>query len=242
MREDGNLPGVCLPLDGGGHSVRVVTEQGLAAAISQVLDPDIAPTVGRLQAFAAVVEALHAVGPAGSARTVLPMRYGCLLPTEGRVVALLRERGPEFAAALDGVEGCAEMSVRAILDEDPIAAASPRARCDPPDASEGEAYLVSRKACYARQTLSAQTAAALGERAVAVFRGLFVRYVSEYSPHPSRPYRVPILSLHFLVRRSHVESFRRVFQVLERSESAKMLLSGPWPPYNFVQPGKGAFP
>ena len=45
-----------------------------------------------------------------------------------------------------------------------------------------------------------------------------------------------ILSLHFLVPRRSVESFRRTFQEISRKEGMKMLLSGPWPPYNFVVP------
>jgi len=237
MREDGNLPGVCLPLDADGHAVRVVTEQGLAAAISEVPDPVPSASLGQLQAFVAVVENLHAM------RTVLPMRYGCVLPTEGRVAALLRERGPEFADALDAVEGCAEMSVRAILDEDSAGHAN-REIGVPGIQPPWKAYLASRQACYASQTLSVKTAAALGERAAAVFRGLFVRYVSQYSlpsacqsgDWRSRNPQTAVLCLHFLVRRSRIESFRSVFQALDRGESAKMLLSGPWPPYNFVQP------
>jgi hypothetical protein len=235
LRGDGQTHG-SLPLAGSQESVCLVTEQGLAAAVSQVLDSDVRPTVRRLRTFAAVIEGLHEM------HTVLPMRYGCLLPTRAQVVALLRERGPEFADALDGVEGCTEMSIRAILDEKRIATSSPPAPFDLPDVSVGKAYLAARKANYARQTLSAQAATAIVERAAAVLRGLFVRYVSEYSPFPSAPYDVPMLSLHFLVRRAHIESFRRVFRMLEFSESAKMLLSGPWPPYNFVQVEKGQFP
>jgi hypothetical protein len=102
--------------------------------------------VRRLRTFAGVVEALH------ETRTVLPMRYGCLLPTEARVVALLRERAPQFVAALDGVEVCAEMSIRAILDEKRIAALRALAPFDPPEVSGGTAYLAARKAYYARQT------------------------------------------------------------------------------------------
>ena len=45
-----------------------------------------------------------------------------------------------------------------------------------------------------------------------------------------------ILSLNFLVPRRSVESFRRTFQEISRKEGMKMLLSGPWPPYNFVLP------
>ena len=238
--------------------VCVVTQAGLAAAISHVPDSDVAPTVPRLRAFAAVVEALHDVC------TVLPMRYGCVLPTEERVLALLKERGPEFMDALNGVEGCVEMSIRAIFDtvcqtttncEDHVApptrarkaSARAHARFEPPDVSTGKAYLAARQAYYARQALSAQAAKAIAERAAALLRGLFVRHASEYSPFPVAPYNVPTLSLHYLVRRDRVEPFRARAETLRAQEclghsvsvsppagAPKMLLSGPWPPYNFT--------
>jgi hypothetical protein len=40
--------------------------------------------------------------------------------------------------------------------------------------------------------------------------------------------------LFFLVPRPAVDSFRLAFRQLTKSESARLLLSGPWPPYNFV--------
>ena len=43
-----------------------------------------------------------------------------------------------------------------------------------------------------------------------------------------------LLSLFFLVRRENVERFREAFGQLQQETSAKMLLTGPWPPYNFV--------
>jgi hypothetical protein len=36
------------------------------------------------------------------------------------------------------------------------------------------------------------------------------------------------------VPRASVESFRRAARHLRPKESVKLLLSGPWPPYNFV--------
>ena len=49
--------------------------------------------------------------------------------------------------------------------------------------------------------------------------------------------RLPLLSLYFLVDRAVVESFRQAFRRLSEAESARLLLSGPWPPYNFVTSG-----
>lgn len=56
------------------------------------------------------------------------------------------------------------------------------------------------------------------------------------------PTNVPLPSLYFLIRRRDVASFRQAFRKIRARESASLLLSGPWPPYNFVErtmSGKG---
>jgi hypothetical protein len=60
--------------------------------------------------------------------------------------------------------------------------------------------------------------------------GSFVRHKVEF---PSSG-RSRLLSLYFLVPRDSVGCFRRAARGLHRNESVKLLLSGPWPPYNFV--------
>jgi len=125
-----------LPAGVDGGAVRMLAEQGLAAAVSAVPEREesatvgsrpvatagtslagqasrgtFAPTIPRAMAFARVVEALHAAG------TVLPMRYGCLLDAPDEVMELLRRRRGEFLASLDRLEGCAEMGIRVLLPE-----------------------------------------------------------------------------------------------------------------------------
>ena len=48
------------------------------------------------------------------------------------------------------------------------------------------------------------------------------------------------LSLYFLVPRKFIDPFRQVFRDIESRWNIRMLLSGPWPPFNFVchSPGK----
>ena len=74
------------------------------------------------------------------------------------------------------------------------------------------------------------------ERCRAQFAGLFVKCTTE-APSP----RLPLLSLYFLVPRPAVTSFRQAFRQLTETESARLLLSGPWPPYNFVTSGPSSW-
>jgi hypothetical protein len=41
-----------------------------------------------------------------------------------------------------------------------------------------------------------------------------------------------LLSFYFLVPRDAVKHFRQVFLNISQDSAAKLLLSGPWPPYN----------
>jgi len=46
-----------------------------------------------------------------------------------------------------------------------------------------------------------------------------------------------ILSLYFLTPESKVNHFRETFGQVAESKGVHALLSGPWPPYNFVTHG-----
>jgi hypothetical protein len=59
--------------------------------------------------------------------------------------------------------------------------------------------------------------------------GLFVRRKVELSFREE-----PLLSLYFLVPRTSVESFREATRQCLKDGLTKLLVSGPWPPYNFV--------
>jgi hypothetical protein len=102
----------------------------------------------------------------------------------------------------------------------------------------GGAYLAARKAHYAQQEKFNKQAKEVIEQYCAAFSGLFVKCETEFPSvfNPQSAIRNPVLSLYFLVQREHVERFQQVFREIKVQESPKLLLSGPWPPYNFVQP------
>jgi hypothetical protein len=95
-------------------------------------------------------------------------------------------------------------------------------------------YLTARKAHYASQDRWTTEYRQAAERCREQFTGLYVKCKTE-APSP----RLPLLSLYFLVPGPAVESFRRAFRRLTETEPARLLLSGPWPPYNFVTAGPG---
>jgi hypothetical protein len=169
-------------------------------------------------AYARVVEALHRV------ETVLPLRYGGMLDTARQARELLCARRAELLASLAKVEGCVEMGLRILLGEPtrPAEAA--------PVPSTARAYLASRRALYADRDGARADSGELIGRIQEALEGLFVQSRLEQSPAGDRR----VLSLYFLVRREREAEFRKAFQGLHGKCSARLLLSGPWPPYNFA--------
>jgi hypothetical protein len=195
---------------------------GLAAACSVVSDACARPDVSRATAYAWVVAALHKVA------TVIPFRYGNCLDASEQVLDLLRLHGAEFLRSLDEVEGCDEMGLRILLGDRPGLACAPAAGAAP--AGNGREYLEGRRARYAAEQCDEEAAARAAAEARGALEGLALKCCQERSG----PAEGRLLSLFFLVRRENIERFREAFRQLQQRTSAKMLLSGLWPPYNFV--------
>jgi hypothetical protein len=237
-------PGPALPqaLKGvGDQPVYQVGPGRLRAAVSRMAPADLAPDLAKVRAYGQVVGTFHRHG------TVIPLRYGCILDQEPQVIQWLEERQSHYESLLQELDGCVEMGLRVLLPAVALAplalaAAAGREVSGPepgapplPPPRPGQAYLTARKAHYAHQdrwTAEYRRAAA---RYLDQFAGLAVKSKIE-SPTP----RLPLLSLYFLVPRGQLASFRQAFRPCSRTEPARLLLSGPWPPYNFVdQPLRG---
>ena len=215
----------------GDHPVYRITHRRLSAAVSRIGPTDLAPDLTRVRAYERVVNSYHRQG------TVIPLRYGCVVSQETRVIELLDEYNPQYESLLQELEGCVEMGLRVLLPTaSPGIPAGPREIAGPPPLAPpapperlGLAYLTARKAHYAHQDRWTEEYRQVSDRCLAQLAGLFVKYKTEA---PSS--RLPLLSLYFLIPRRAVETFRRAFRQLTETESARLLLSGPWPPYNFV--------
>jgi len=233
-------PKLAGPLSGvAGRPVYQVADRRLRAAVSRINRADLTPDLPRVRAYERVVSSYHRRG------TVVPMRYGCVVEQESQVIERLSRQGAHYEALLQELDGCVEMGLRVLLPSGPWAAVIPggpevsrevAGPCPPDPAAAadrlGLTYLTARKAHYASQDRWTKEYRQAADRCQAQFTGLFVKCQTE-GPSP----RLPLLSLYFLVPRPAVESFRQAFRQLTETESARLLLSGPWPPYNFVTAG-----
>ena len=226
-------PGLEPPAGVAGRPVVAVNHLDLGAAVSELAEPEAAADVPSLVAHEQVVEFFF------RHRTVIPLRYGAMVGERREVTALLETHQAEYRALLQALDGFAEMGIQLLIDGAPSGvktgstADSPAqlASAQPPGAS----YLLAKKLSYRSADRMAERESELAEALCASLAGLFRRRKVE---RPSATGE-GLLSLYFLVPRSAVEEFRQASRQGLKNHRFKLLLSGPWPPYNFVDGSDG---
>ena len=216
------------PTGVGGQRVFTVNHQGLDAVLSKLAEPDSPRDTSELLVYETVVESFY------RHLTVIPMRYGCRVESPWEAVSLLRKNHDAYGALLHELEDLGEMGVHVLLDTSADGRESNarpvRARSLPLDWDTGAAYLAEKRQRYLGLDRAGLQQRQLVEELCGSLSGSFVRHKVEL-PSSSRG---RLLSLYFLVPRDSVESFRQAARHHHANESVKLLLSGPWPPYNFV--------
>jgi hypothetical protein len=209
-----------------GKPVCFVEAHGLCAAVSELEAEEGAPPVAELLAYAEVVEALH------RSQAVVPMRYGSFLDGIPAIRDLLRARYRQYETLLAELDGHVEMGIRIFLPERECENISPEATGIPDEklAVNGRAYLALRKLHYQREEETFQDRQAYIDRYMQAFTGLYARHRTETDTKNG----AVILSLYFLAPESAICRFRKNFEDIIAKENDEVILSGPWPPYNFV--------
>jgi hypothetical protein len=218
----------------GGESVRLLTEAGLAAAVSA------APADSRarrrdLAAHQSVLAELGAHGP------VLPMRFAVLAGDEAALRDHMRRRRAHIQEQFDTVRDCVEMNVRGEPAPDCL---TELVRGDP---------ALCALARTARDRPGYETSLRLGE-AVAKAAGTEARraareVLSRLAPLARRTAQGTVdgslvLSTSFLLPAAGEKKFRAVLAGQVRRHAGRLSLSvtGPLPCYSFVDPGTAAAP
>lgn len=223
----GPLPAALeIPNGVGGYRIFTSNYGGLGAALSKLTDTAPPADAASHQAYERVVESFY------RHLTVIPMRYGCRVECPYDAVFMLRENQDAYRALLRELDGFAEVGIQVLL-EGPGAGAETNRAGFLPDWLPLRSRLSAAAGPDAKQ-LGAQQAAtnqnALVENLCDSLHGSFVRHKVEFpSSRKSR-----LLSLHFLVPRNSVETFRHAARHLPANPSFQLHLSGPWPPYSFV--------
>jgi len=200
-----------------GPGAYVLAIRGLAAVVSLVEGTNSAPGVSSLLAYEKVVETFHA------RQTVIPLRYGCLMESESAIIRLLEEHRQEYEALLGRLCGMSEMGIRVLCPARP----EPLPGCSMPP---GAAYLASLRSRYGREGCLAPEEAQLADWIAGPLTGCYAEERREIAPTGQGR----LLSQYFLTPQSSVEAFRNRVRHVRPPGGARLLLSGPWPPYNFA--------
>jgi len=234
-----------------GQPVFLLSNDGLSATVSKIQHPHISYNISRLLAYKQVIEAFHN-DPAVTG--IIPMRYGCLFKERSQVIQTLKKCRVKYISLLKELEGCVEMGIRILISDRRMRNAeyesqklrTPQSALrNPQSVAPGKAYLSARKANYAQEEKFNKQVEQVIERCRALFSGLFVKWKTEVPSianfqfsirNPQSAIHNPFPSIYFLIPRESIAAFRRAFRQLSKNETARLLLSGPWPPYNFAQP------
>jgi Gas vesicle synthesis protein GvpL/GvpF len=195
----------------------VVAAHGLAAVVSRVEETSSAPGVSFVLAFERAVEAIHA------RQAVIPLRYGCVMESESAIIRLLEDHRQEYAALLGRLRGMTEMGIRVLCPARP--GSVPGSPLSP-----GAAYLASLRNRYSSGDSLAPEEAQLADQIAGLLSGCYTEQRREISPADQGR----LVSLYFLTPKTDVERFRNKARQICPPGGTKLMLSGPWPPYNFV--------
>lgn len=162
------------------------------------------------------------------ARPIVPVRFNTLFRTEEGILALLDERAQAFRSALERVAGKVEMGLR-VLWEPPGGVGAPVPQ-ETPNGGPGTEYL-NRRLREAQRRAGLRAA---GERLIREVQALFHPLAVE-SWLQRLPTNRLLFSGAYLVERDRVDAFtERVAEAQEEFPRLSLLLTGPWPPYHFV--------
>jgi len=204
-----------------GAPVFVVPHSEIAAMVSLTDQHKIDPAPESVWQHEQLVEALMA------RHTVLPARFGTIMPDYAALEAELAGRYAGFAADIDRLRGRVEVSVRVMWDENvetTPAAAGP---------AGGRAYLLMRFEEEKRKQQHRAKAQALAGELHAILAEDTAGNVFRVMATPRL-----VLTAAYLIERDRLPEFQcRVNRLAARHPELRIASTGPWPAYNFVTAG-----
>ena len=180
--------------------------------------------------------------------TIVPLRLCTIFDDEDGVRAMLDGSGAELSAGLDALAGREEWTVKLLVDREALDGA---ARAQAPEgevdaaAGSGAGYMLRRRRDREVRELAGRLAAGLAEEAHVHIRAAAADSVvgRPQNPELSGHEGEMLLNAAYLVERERVDRLRELVAELQerhRELGARLELSGPLPPYNFVTQGAPA--
>jgi hypothetical protein len=173
--------------------------------------------------------------------TVLPIRFGTIFPDRDRVIANADEHYADFCCNLDRLRAKVEFGLRVLWPGEAIRQEIERAgsvRSVPGQPGTAARQFLEAKLVQYRLD---QVFATRAEQAIAEIDRAFHHIAAEKECERLKTPNL-LLSACYLVEQARIGDFHQAYERLRRGRpDFRYLLSGPWPPYNFVvMPPQGA--
>ena len=167
--------------------------------------------------------------------TVLPMRYLTLFSGKEQVLLMTKDYYDDFIENLDRLREKIEFGVKTIWPGDLIRERITTAHRKSDNlplvaSSSGKSFMKEKFENYKIDKEFEEEA----DRCIAIVDGFFNRFIAEKRLEKLKTDNL-LLSASYLVDKEKRDDFKKAFEELRGSGGdLKYLLSGPWPPYNFI--------
>ncbi len=167
--------------------------------------------------------------------TVLPMRYLTLFSGKEQVLLMTKDYYDDFIENLDRLREKIEFGVKTIWPGDLIRERITTAHRKSDNlplvaSSSGKSFMNEKFENYKIDKEFEEEA----DRCIAIVDGFFSKFTSEKRLEKLKTDNL-LLSASYLVDKEKRDDFKKAFEELRGSGGdLKYLLSGPWPPYNFI--------
>ncbi len=160
--------------------------------------------------------------------TVLPFRFGTTFADDDALRRSVRSNQRHFTANVERLRGKAEMHLKVVVDDT-------AAGCIHRDMTVGQQYLSSLRESATRQRERQSKARALSLQ----MHRMFLPIAEEITCKRMESGKM-LLDIAHLIDHKTVERYQNKYSsATQELKECRMQLSGPWPPYHFVQRGNG---
>lgn len=187
-------------------ALSILVVENVAAVYIEVAE--LSNEIAVLTHFSNVIETLH------RRLTIVPFRYGSIFASRAELQIWLSAENEVLSRKLAEIEDLTEMSVRVLLEKNQNA---------PIQSESGRDYLLARAAQISGR-----------QKQIEELTAILMQHFSPVAQQSKHEIKEDLLSFYFLIPKTEIDDFRRLFLELQSKQTAKMSLSGNWSPFNFV--------
>jgi glycosyltransferase involved in cell wall biosynthesis len=216
-----------------GFSVNTLAYKDISAAVSDIEKDDLKVNKECALSYGRIIESIM------ERCTLLPVRFGTLVKSDREVIGLLEEYYDDFVINLRQVKGKLEYGLKVLWDVEKvnlqIMVLSGKEDSKSLDQLKGDSPY---KGYLLKKLKEHKLEEALVKKAQEIIEDIHkpLAELSFLNKFKKMTTKKIILDAAYLVEKEKKDVFVQGFKELsERRQDLKFLLTGPWPPYNFIE-------